>query len=618
MNTYNRLSRDILLEIDKLRGSLFRSQYGRDCTNNDSIASFLYNYDMIDNSYIYEIERKPLGSLEKHELFYLCSKTLTLQELDNIDTETNINDLITLILINKYKQKIVDNETQLNIHNSYISTFSELCKRYNKTNIMDIEHLDENSFFIDVSCLREYCDRYQTLYLKRYRSQYLLFCIIYNTIFLPKEYVKKWNIINNIEKKYRYLLLAIYNNSLDDYLSSNIINKLESFVYSISTIKDEGKIEEHRREMGICIPPGKCLYTYLLNNIKYYRHAYREYKNDNNTIEYLCRYRDNDELLGKILLRYTDRDLIEFMDVYIPYSNKLEQINNYCSIFNKNGFFLPLQRLRCINKQTIVDLDEITDRTIYMIGYGLIDKYHCLTISDLISCIKVDGDIPNIENPFGGKGMQFTQEELSQLLNIIKFSIDNCVKDISQDLILLKDKVCKGIDLLRRFGHKNLQNKNIIKSLSNSDKEIVIKILQLLFYAGMYCRRWDGIGSYPHTESETKVKISDDVISDRVSKQLFMVLDLCNTLDVIYKNLILELSPYNIDNERNMLYTLTRDDENTLGKILNRLVTPQKGDVFSCVRINSTILICTAYHYLMDFFSMSISGLNLNNLHRIS
>lgn len=401
--------------------------------------------------------------------------------------------------------------------------------------------------------------------------------------------------------KYKDLFATLYNverhNSWSKVISENY-HPLEEYILLL----DEKPIEFFINTFGIYVP-----LRYANTQFEYIKRNLCKYKNlfNRDHIKFLS-VEEIGELEPRKIKEYLshlkDTEIIHLLGFYVNYSSRRELIRNSVSVFITNKFFFPTVRLstRCINQETTM-LNSITDSNVFMIGYGSPYKYHMYELDELIITFGRDENTslysyrkPNDINDV------FSNSDIDILVKLL-----DCF-DVTEEITTLKDRIM----VVRKENKNRLDYDSFhmvkFKKLSNTNREKIRVILYNIFYSGMFMRKWKGEGHpYPIKEVDTHVPGYNP--EKNVLACLHILNGLIEELDregsEFYKSLM--WCEYKLDG------TVSRSGN----KFNKYLLEVNKGR--ECIRMASTKLIGTAYHYLTLLYNENIPNFDNKEVDKI-
>lgn len=250
--------------------------------------------------------------------------------------------------------------------------------------------------------------------------------------------------------------------------------------------------------------------------------------------------------------------------------------------------FSQLDTQRCTNTETTL-LTQVTDLPPPYLVYGDYLSFRVLEIEELLQAFYRVGD-EYVYTKIGEVGKEYTMTEI--------LALTRALREIQrQDRARVYGQyISELMGRLFVYGQEIRRAVRVLKSVQ--DKEAYIHYLWLVFYAGMYMRRWLGPGHpYPHEAKDTLINMDP---TPNITMALNDIADASG--------------PITID-----IPVLDRYDdrvhvtEYTLGPFLQNV----REERF-CIREAGTMLITTAAYFLENAFGVEVPGLELHRLARIS
>ena len=370
------------------------------------------------------------------------------------------------------------------------------------------------------------------------------------------------------------LYLDLHNCSFLSSLVKTRPHPLEEFIDSIP--RNPQAIAD---SLGIVVPPGYNVASYLYANIVDYRQLFSELTEGEAELIRQPGTLSPGELLP-LLHRTSDTALFHLLGAYVAYQSRSQLISRLSYLMTHQGFFVPLVR-KPSNSETYL-YESTSDETIFMVGYGTVYDYRCFSLDELLANFHQEDHHFLFHLP--GTQKTVPLKELFQLRNLATIF----QQDKLADLIIL--------------GIQNMQAD--IPPLEVSSPHRVIDYLFHLFQLGMYMRRWDGEGPpYPLAEKDT---LRD---YDPIPKTAAGLV----TLNESYERLRPEERDF-IDSI--ILFRYRRGELEVSGRsLIECLASIVRGE--ECIRSASSYLIGTAYYILAKRFRIIIRDFDpakLNNI----
>lgn len=270
------------------------------------------------------------------------------------------------------------------------------------------------------------------------------------------------------------------------------------------------------------------------------------------------------ELLGMKPQFPTDFSIDEIIDNYgfvRPYRSREELLDFYLEFLTGNlstaFVVLPSCKLKAENDRLYFLTDPISEVNGHLIGIGSMNNFSITTLDELAEVWNhgVDNQCEFYQSPFSVAPMP---EHIVNIISKIIFANEHT------EALHAFGRV---MDHIRQSQSVENKLRRDYFDLSLDERSKVLKIVKNIFMAGMYMRRWDGIGPYPTDKKSTKnnAVIYDDligyIISDevqdvydedcelvlvKVSKELENLRNMYESLSLKCKNIIKRIQEYDI------------------------------------------------------------------------
>ncbi len=449
--------------------------------------------------------------------------------------------------------------------------------------------LNNNEKCVDHALLETYENRHRMIVTLPPDIQNLL-CLLYEVSEQESGYRSGSSIINEEKKWIKVTLESPH--ALEDM----IINMQD---YALNDLVDT---------LGMCIPMAASdrLELYVRNNLPHYKYAVS--RSEHHSIFSMERlYTLDKAALNRYFRVLTDRELLDNLGVYIDYKDRPSLVDRACNIiFSHKTFLVPLDRtaMRTQNKETVVMSTDVTDDSIFMVGFGRPHSYYCYELEDLISAFYKD---PNGEMEFRKPnkiGRTFKIEQITQLKSLL-----GCyprTRDIERLFTVIDETLIEKMEKTQYDEGARIA----LRKFTLRDKGYINTFLKEIFFAGMYMRRWKGPGHpYPTKRESTKVDyLPDAEVSDKLQSAT-RILDSMTKQCQTYC-LGLNICEYKDTGQHRGNIMASRNKFRMLWVDVKRGV--------QCIRIASSQFVGTSYHYLRVLFHETMEGLNVAELDHIA
>ena len=239
--------------------------------------------------------------------------------------------------------------------------------------------------------------------------------------------------------------------------------------------------------------------------------------------------------LDKRFHQEMDAEIIEAIGAIYPYQSRRELIENGIKLVNGAvTFFIPVNRA-CKNSYDPVTADDTSSLEVFVVAYGTIDNYICLTPAAIALGFSPYGDhgeyvdyrVIREDNTM----IKITDEQASWLGDLMnQVLLDNLSGVSEAEIKRIRTALQEGKagnysqEVLREIGIReileNIQKVDLAKRAGNEyarttlakfqtfKPQLQVKIREFFnefFYTGMYMRRWRGPPNpFPYNEADTK------------------------------------------------------------------------------------------------------------------
>lgn len=427
--------------------------------------------------------------------------------------------------------------------------------------------------------------------------------------------------INNIDyvkiqsklERYLYLKRNPYNEQLrrlydvrndDDWkiISERDPHPIEQIIVNLNKYSDSEIINL----LGMCVPLShqNDVSGYILNNIADYLNLFAR-----NNITYfpleLVATMDPSEI-ELYLSHFKDKEIFDYMGCYIKYNSRSELVNKMSRLFQSNKFIYPTIRSldRSINRETTL-LTSIEDVSTFMIAFGTPLRYHTYELEELIILFgpdEADGSYryrrPDDHNE------SFDSVSICYLVELLSaFSRTEEITSLLRAIDKVKSETSNKVESDRQI-------LNIFTMLTDDMKEAFKELLYIIFFSGMYMRRWKGPGHpYPLTTRDTEIKFDPE---QNVLESLFRLDEVLNKLDTAARRLFnnIVVCEYNSSGR-------LKEGYNKFFLYLQGVKGINTNGMKTCIRMASRKFIGTAFHYLRVLYNEDIPNFTNIGVDRI-
>lgn len=357
-------------------------------------------------------------------------------------------------------------------------------------------------------------------------------------------------------------------------------------------------------QMVIPLTYSNSIANYVKNNIVGYAKVLTRGNLDPLSLDMIHRMPRTDVLT--YLSKLTDKEIFNLVGVYVAYDNRESLVINVAAVISTATpcFFYPIIRSyeRSVNRETI-SMSDIMDAGVFMVAYGNAMRYSMYEIEDFQQAFHrgEDGDLISFRDPLNPE-KRFTiveVEKLRQLLTCFEQSaeITRLVAHIDDGLIDEREKT-QYDDVAKR----------LLRTLKKTEQNLAQRFLRLVFYVGMYMRRWKGPGHpFPLRDSDTRRSVDEHELDAIIKAQIepaTAVLDEMEQETAQYC-LNLRICQYNVGGGIEV-------SRQCLGNEWHNV-----GNGKQCIRMASSKFVGTGYHYLRVLFRETIPGLDVGIIDRI-
>lgn len=318
------------------------------------------------------------------------------------------------------------------------------------------------------------------------------------------------------------------------------------------------------------------------------------------------------ERLEIYLSQLTDTEIFTHVGIYVAYVSRQELVENTIMAIREPRFLYPAIRVpeRISNRGHItIGLTEVTDTTIFMVGYGTAIKYEVYELADLIGSFYLDKEMASVEfrRP-ENDNLRFATRDVEGLRQLL-----DCFPS-TPDIVTLKDRIDHGLITAREHIEHDTIARAELQKFTVEGQAQVREFLRKIFYIGMYMRRWQGPGHpFPLKKDDTrdrrKTEDDEQLRTDlRVNDEMKPVAALLEQMQAAMRRFCMQLKlcEYNPDGGINHGTTIFETEWTAVRK--NE----------QCIRMASSKFIGTGYHYLRALFRETIPGINTKVIDHIT
>jgi hypothetical protein len=242
---------------------------------------------------------------------------------------------------------------------------------------------------------------------------------------------------------------------------------------------------------------------------------------------------------------------------------------------------------------------DIQDPSVFMVAYGTVNRYYTYELDDLYHAFYRDNETNNFRRP-DNPNLKFSTQEIENLLRLLK-----CYTSYSE-IKKLSTRIEEGLIIEREILSTDKNYRTQFSKFDSSDKNDINQFLKLIFYTGMYMRKWQGPGfKFPLDQESTMSSLNPE---PKVELELGKGLEMLKQMKPDIKSFCLGLKICEYRPSGQI------DTNSQPFKILwDLVITGQQ-----CIRVSSTKFIGTSIHYLRVLFQENIDGLEISKLEYIS
>jgi len=339
----------------------------------------------------------------------------------------------------------------------------------------------------------------------------------------------------------------------------------------------------------------------LVDNLPYYAHILTRGNLPAYSLEQLATLSERG-IVG-YLSKLSDKELIDICGTFIPYTlrNRNERVVYIAYAIKNPTFILPwykraatINTRRSSNSETISGT-EITDTSTPMICYGTLSRFTTYELEDLLGAFHTD-DVTGImafRHPDNYK-LRFTLGEIKLLKTSALFYLKTETARNAAIALKLYDRIAVVKSYMNNIDNYLKELRLEMTPLSAADKKLLADFLHLLFYTGMYMRRWRGPGNaMPFTIHETKCSFDPEPLT---RENLRQGVDILNAMSKDAKAFLLKLRIVDY-NEQNALEIGSAEFIEQWNGVL-------EGN--KCIRVASSKFIATCVFYLEKLFQETV------------
>lgn len=306
------------------------------------------------------------------------------------------------------------------------------------------------------------------------------------------------------------------------------------------------------------------------------------------------------------LNKLTDAEIFNVAELYVAYESRVSLVVNVTAALTSatNTFFYPTIRSyeRSQNRET-VSFSDITEANVFMVAYGKATRYSMYEMEDFMGAFHrgENGGLISFSNPLN-TAHKFTITEIEELRRLL--TCFEATPEITQVIAQIDDGL---IDEREKTEYDEAALRKLI-TLDKVQKELIQQFLRQIFYVGMYMRRWEGPGHpFPLRRNNTLRRVEEDQLDAIVKAQIEPAVALLDSMtkEASKYCLGLKMCEYQNDGSINTL----RDKLETEWHLI--------GNGKQCIRMASSKLVGTGYHYLRVLFRETIPGVDVTIIDRV-
>lgn len=310
----------------------------------------------------------------------------------------------------------------------------------------------------------------------------------------------------------------------------------------------------------------------------------------------------------------TDQEIMYYIGAFLAYGSREELLKRVIAYVtsSEKQFFIPspLMYAKSLNRVTpilLMPVHEVKEYVSTYVAYGTKSHFHVFDVEELGHSFVIFGNRMNFRIP---NRPEYTYEgmDIKILLSLLKnyqytYSVtifDSFIKHLEKGLFLNKSEAKNDYQKIMVSHYRSLKK-------TENDEKNMRELFLKIFECGMYMRRWKGPGHpYPIFEHETRdEKVLTNIFDPREKTEVCLVeiRQLLDSLTFPAKDFMEKLRILNwmeVDNVTETLVHILKkighDDENF------------------CIRVYSSILVDTGYHYLLLFFGEKIPNVNVHQV----
>jgi hypothetical protein len=384
------------------------------------------------------------------------------------------------------------------------------------------------------------------------------------------------------------LFFRLYNAREAAALRATIVAEpepIEPYIFYLAD-RTEESANTVRDNLRIVVPPNRQTLEYVLDNIVSYNDVVGRLPTPDE-VEDLRRGDPGN------LSRFPDEDLFDILGIYVDYASRNDLINKLEAILTAgNFFFIPLLR-RCANERTFYHT-ETSDLGTFLIAYGNYRNYRCFEVEEILANLRRGPTGAVLTIPGEDREIIRDREKLKSLLSLC---------EVYPDLEELANTLREFLTA-RQIGDPEIGED--FSRLTKAEKRSIKELLLLFFKTGMYMRGWTGTGCYPVTTGSTSTDVDPMPLSE---SGMLQIRDHYDNLSKDARNVV----------DMFILYTPLGPSEYSLMERYETVSSGESGNVAeTCIRINSSKFILSAYHYLDLLFAYRVPGFSPEELESIA
>lgn len=211
------------------------------------------------------------------------------------------------------------------------------------------------------------------------------------------------------------------------------------------------------------------------------------------------------------MARCSDVALIKAFGAFPSFRSRAELVSELAALRNTPGFFFPLYPSPSVSNAETTYLTPTSDPALYfidsadagtdsLVAYGTLERFRVYEVEELTAAFYRSEGVRGYRVPEAPHTV-FPEAEITRLTVCLEMAgMGSALRD--EIASIAAEKIAREISL----GHEAMTR--VLSCITGEERTAFLEVLDLLFSAAMYMRRWRGPGNpYPIEEKDTLVRI---------------------------------------------------------------------------------------------------------------